>query len=339
MADMNDIVKLAVDTYRGNVENYSASQGSDVLRQAMIEANNGSTVLNYKSIRDGKCNGLFAFVEEILSNTVVEGLQESDFFNALVDFRNIPLGDKNLFVIEDTSDLFTVAEIADGTQGIRRQRLDTRSEVSIGTKVYAIRIYEELSRILAGRVDFNYLINKVSQSFSKKLLDDIYGVFASISANQIGGTAYFPAAGTYDEDALLDVIGHVEAASGGKTPTIIGTKKALRNLRESIQSDGAKEELHETGYYGRFFGTPCLAIPQRHKVGTTDFVMPDNQLTIIASDEKPIKVIREGDPLVIMGEPTMNGDLTQEYFYRESWGTGLVLAGKNTGFGHYEFTN
>ena len=337
MADMNDIVKLAVDTYRGNVEKYSISQGSDVLRQALIDANNGSTTLNYKAIRDGKCDGLFTLVEEILSNTVVEGLQESDFFNALVEFRNIPLGDKNIFVIEDNSDLFTVAEIADGTQGLRRQRMDTRTETSIGTKIYGIRIYEELSRILAGRVDFNYMINKVAQSFSKKLMDDIYGVFSSITAAQIGGAAYFPTAGTYDEDALLDVIAHVEAASGGKTPTIIGTKKALRQLKEGIQSDSAKEELHDTGYYGKFFGTPCLAIPQRHKVGSTQFVMPDNELTILATDEKPIKVVREGDPLMIMGEPTLNGDLTQEYFYRESWGTGLVLSGKNTGFGHYEF--
>lgn len=41
----------------------------------MVAANNGSTKLNYKAIRDGKCQGLFALVEEILSRTVVEGLQ------------------------------------------------------------------------------------------------------------------------------------------------------------------------------------------------------------------------------------------------------------------------
>ncbi len=75
MAEMHDIVKLAVDAYHGTVEKYSVNQSMDTLRQALIEANGGSTVLNYKNIRDGKCNGLFTLIEEILSRTVVEGLQ------------------------------------------------------------------------------------------------------------------------------------------------------------------------------------------------------------------------------------------------------------------------
>ena len=93
MADMNDIVKVAVDAYHGNVEQYSVGQSMDLLRKALVEANGGSTVLNYRNIRDGKCNGLFTLIEEILSRTVVEGLQASDYFNALVDFRNVAEGD------------------------------------------------------------------------------------------------------------------------------------------------------------------------------------------------------------------------------------------------------
>ena len=75
MTEMNDIIKVAVDAYRGNVEKYSVGQSMELLRNALIEANGGSTVLNYKNIRDGKCTGLFTLIEEILSRTVVEGLQ------------------------------------------------------------------------------------------------------------------------------------------------------------------------------------------------------------------------------------------------------------------------
>lgn len=94
MADFNDVVRLAVDAYHGAPTKYSVGESMDVLRQALIEANNGSSVLNYKAIRDGKCNGLFTLVEEILSRTIVEGFQGDEYFNALVDFRNIALGDK-----------------------------------------------------------------------------------------------------------------------------------------------------------------------------------------------------------------------------------------------------
>lgn len=335
MADMNNIVKVAVDAYHGNVEKYSVGQSMELLRQAMVEANGGSTVLNYKNIRDGKCNGLFTLIEEILSRTVVEGLQGDEYFNALVDFRNVAEGDKNLFEVED-SDLFVVSDAADGTQGIRRQRLGGVSETSIPTSMKFVKIYEELNRVLSGRVDFNHFIGKVSESFRKKLLNDIYSLWNSATADQLGGVTYFPAAGAYDEEALLDLIAHVEAAAGGKTATIVGTKKAIRNLDITPLGDKAKEDLYNMGYAGKFFGTPVVVAPQRHKVGSTEFVMPDDVLTIIAGDDKPIKVVYEGNPIVLMGNPMDNGDLTQEYLYGEKYGMGIVLAGGNAGIGRYE---
>lgn len=75
MSEINDVIKLAVDAYHGRVEQYSAGQSQDVLRQALIDANGGSTVLDYRKIRDGECKGLFTLIEQILSRTVVEGLQ------------------------------------------------------------------------------------------------------------------------------------------------------------------------------------------------------------------------------------------------------------------------
>lgn len=337
MAEMKDIVKLAVDAYKGNVEKYSVNQSQDALRQALIEANNGKTTLDYKAIRDGKCNGLFTLIEEILSNTIVEGLQGDEFFNAMVDFRNVAEGDQNLFLVEDKN-LFVIAEAADGTQGIRRQRLGGVTETAIPTTLKVVRIYEELNRVLAGRVDFNAFIGKVAESFRQKLLNDIYTLWSGVSAAQIGGTAYFPAAGSYDEDTLLGVIAHVEAAAGGKPATLIGTKKALRALRESIQGNNAKDELHAMGYYGTFYGTPCVAVPQRHQVGSTNFVLDDTVITVVAGDDKPIKVVYEGNPIVLMGDPMQNADFTQEYLYGEKYGMGIVLAGGNSGIGIYDMT-
>lgn len=335
MSEMKDIVKVAIDAYRGNVEKYSAGQSQELLRKALVEANGGSTVLDYKKIRDGECKGLFTLVEQILSSTVVEGLQGDEFFNALVDFRNVAEGDQNVFVVED-SNLFVVSEAADGTQGIRRQRLGGVSEVAIPTSLKIVRIYEELNRVLAGRVDFNTFINTVAESFRQKLLNDVYTLWSGATADQLGGITYFPTAGTYNEDTLLDVISHVEAAAGGKKATIVGTKKAIRNLKASIESDAAKNDLYNLGYYGNFYGTPVVVVPQRHKVGSTEFVMDDNAITIIAGDDKPIKVVYEGNPIVMMGDPMSNADFTQEYVYGEKYGMGIVLAGGNSGIGRYD---
>ena len=337
MSEYNEIVKLAVDTWHGKTEKYSKGESLDVLRKALIEANNGSTKIDYRAIRDGKCNGVFAIVEEILKVTVAEGLQGDEFFNGLVDFRNLPLGDKNEFEVEDKT-LFVVSEAADGTQGIRRQRLSGSTKVSIETTTKAIKIYEELNRVLSGQSDFNQFIAKVGKSFEQKILNDIYSLWSTASADELGGTYYYATGGSYSETALLDMIAHVEAAAGGAPATILGTAKALRNLAPSVQGVDSKNDLYNIGYYGSFYGTPTVKLPQRHAIGTTNFVFDDNTLTVIAGDDKPIKFVYEGDPLIIPGALFGNADLTQTYQYNEKYGLGLVLAGGNAGVGKYEIT-
>lgn len=331
----NEIVKVAVDAYHGKVQKYSVGESQDVLRQALIEMNDGETKLNPRKLRGAKGDEMFALIEEILKQTVVEGLTDDDYFNALVDFRNVAEGDKNVFVIEDNV-LFMVSDLADGTQGVQRQRISGVSEVSIPTSRKVIKIYEELDRVLAGRIDFNEFIDLVAKSFRQDLLEKIQALWNSASADDFGGAVYFPAAGTYDEGALLDVIAHVEAAANGEQATILCTKKGARMLGQSLQADSAKEDIYNQGYVGKFFGTPVVITPQRHKFGSTDFILPDNVFTVVAGSQKPIKVVYEGDPMVVMGNPMDNADLTYEYLYSEKYGAAIVLAGGNAGVGRYE---
>lgn len=335
MADMNQIVRVAVDAFHGKVTKYSHDDSMELLRTALVEANGGSTRIDYKAVRDGKCGEVFALVEEILQRTVYEGLRDNDFFMQLVDERNIAMGDQNIFEVED-SNLFTVADAAEGTQGIRRQRLDGSTTMTINTSFKVVRIYEELNRVLSGKVDFNHFINKVSESMKAKLLNDIYTLWTGVTADDIGGAAYFPAAGAYDEKTLLETIEHVEAAANGKSAIILGTKTALRNLAPAIQGNASRDDLYNMGYYGKFYGTNVVVLPQRHKVNSTEFQYDNDTLTILAGDDKPIKLVREGESIIIPGDPMNNRDLTQEYMYGEKYGLGLVLAA-NTGIGRYKF--
>lgn len=331
--DMRELVKLAIDARKGSVEKYSVKQANDTLREALVELNGGETKLNYKAIRDGKCNGLFALVETILDNSIIDGLQEDDFFMSMVDFRNVALGDENIFAVDDNN-LYVVAEVARGTQGIRRQRLAGVTETPIPTTPKAVRIYEELDRVLSGRVDFNKMIDLVDKSYRQKMLQDIYSLWATASGTQMGNL-YFPAAGSYNEGTLLTLIEHVEAAAGGKTATLVGTKAAIRSLVPSIVADGYKDDIYNLGYAGKFYGSPVVALPQRHLAGTTTFAFSDNVVNIIAGPDKPIKFVYEGDPIIKLGDPLDNADLTQEYLFIVRYGMGIVLAGGNSGIGRY----
>lgn len=246
MADFKEIVRLAVDTYHGRQQKYSKQDSLDVLRKALIDANGGSTALNYKALRDGGPNGLFALIEEILSRTVAEGLQGDEFFNQMVEYRNVAEGDKNEFVVED-HDLFIVSDSAKGVHGIRRQRIGGATKVSIPTVFKTVRFYEELNRVLAGLVDLNTFIQRVAESFRQKLLNDMYAAWNNATADDFGGNTYFPVAGSYDEDTLIEQIAHIEAAAGGKTATLLGTRKAIRNLAPAIQGSESKSDLYNLG--------------------------------------------------------------------------------------------
>ena len=101
MADKNAIVKLGLDIIRNQVNTEFASasreEQMEVLRKALVEANGGSTKLNYKSMRNN--TALFEIIETILEMNDVQGFEGNDFFEQFVDYRNLALGDENSFYI------------------------------------------------------------------------------------------------------------------------------------------------------------------------------------------------------------------------------------------------
>lgn len=342
MADIketNELVKLAVDAYHGKVKNYSLDQSQEVLRKALIDANNGKEYVDPRDIRDGKCNGLFRLLEVMLSRTVIEGLQESDPFMGYTDVRNLALGDKNVFYTEE-SFLYRVDEVAAGTQGIRRQRVGRRTEFSVNTSWHAVKVFDEADRVLAGRVNWNEMVANVATSFREDLLNEIYTLWANATQNDFGGDVFYPSAGSFDEDTMLDIIAHVEAAASGKTAVISGTKKALRALMPSIKEIGssdANNAIYHDGVIGSYFGTPVVVTPQRHQVNSTKFVFPDDILTVVATDDKFIHVVYEGNPIINAPSNLDMADLTFNYVYMEKYGCALTMP-YNGGIGRYKIT-
>ena len=86
--------------------------------------------------------------------------------------------------------------------------------------------------------------------------------------------------------------------------------------------------MYNFGFYGRFNGTNMVEMKQAHKAGTDTFALDDTKLWIVASDEKPVKVVNEGDGILNTKEATENADLTQEYVYIQAYGTGVICGDK-----------
>lgn len=313
--EKNDILKLAIDTMHGTVSgHFSKEDGSEALRQAFSELNGGSDKLTVKSFRDHP--ELFQIIEEIMPIMVEEGLRGDEMVFNLVDYRNIALGDENRFWTEDNSDLI-VSRIAEGSTAIRRQRLNAGQYVTIETQMHAIKVYEELNRLMAGRVDFNTLVDRLTRSFTRNMRNEILACFEGVTADTTGLNATYVKSGSFNAATLRELIAHVEAATGS-TATIVGTKAGLAKIRDndpnavSLASASAKEDLYNLGYFGKFDGTSMVSMRQAHKVGTDTFAINDNKIYVIAGSDKPIKFVREGEGLMITTDAMSRADLTQE---------------------------
>lgn len=323
------LIKLAVEAYHGSPnQEYSTADAMEVLRKALVEANNGSTKLNFKDIRDGKCNGVFSIAEVLIQKISEEGLRGDEFFTNFIEDRNTALGDTNVFHVEKEC-LFAVADIAEGTQGVRRQRIEAGSDITVSTQLRAVKVFEDLNRVLSGRIDFNTFVDRVGKSFTRDDLDSAYAAWVGMF-DKLDPT--YVRTGSYDEDALLDLVEHIEASTG-ETPIIVGTKKALRKIKTAVVSDTAENDLYNMGYYGKFNGVKMIMMKQRHADGGTDFMLPDDVVYIFAGDTKPVKRVTEGEVTMTMGNPMDNADLTQEFLMLKRTGIAIVM---DRDFGAYK---
>lgn len=332
MADKNQIVKLALDICKDRVNTEFASETKeeqmDALRSQLIEKNGGSKKLDYKSMRRNV--GLYEVIETILELNDVQGFENNRFFEQFVEYRNLALGDENYFYIEDNS-LFNIATNAEGIGSTVRQRINKGKNETIPTSLRTIEVYEELNRLLAGRIDIVEFVEKIRKSFEHKRMDTIYSTFYD-------GISKLPSAfsetGSYTEDKLLDLVAHVEASTDGEA-IIVGTKKALSKVTSAELSDAAKERYNQIGHYGVFNGTDMISIKQAHKVGTHVFAISDNDIWVLSSNGKPVKFVTEGDAIFDNGDTVTNADLTVSMFAGERWGVGVVL---NQLYGQYRIS-
>ena len=139
LAKMTDLQKLAMDCYEGKVKNYTNGNPEEVLRNEIVEKVGGEW--NYYNFQKNKWE-VYALISEMISANVSR--LSADTFADFCEVRDFALGDRVEFTVKNT-DLFKVANIADGINSTRRQRLLGKKIPTTAFKL-AVAIYEELDR-------------------------------------------------------------------------------------------------------------------------------------------------------------------------------------------------
>ena len=287
LAKITDLQKLALDCYEGKVKNYANGNPEDALRNEIIEKVGG--VWNYYNFQKNKWD-VYALISEMISVNVSR--LSADTFADFCEVRDFMLGDRVEFTVKN-NDLFKVANIADGINSTRRQRLLGKRIPTTAYKL-AISIYEELDRFLAGRIDWKSMVDNVSASFTQEIANQIAkameGAYEQLNSN-------FVKSGTYSDKELQALIAKVEGATGQKV-AIYGTAEALAN----VEGAGALIDAEDTrnfGYVQLFNGTKMVKINNVYDEVADKWALRNDVLYIIPAGEKIVRLGFEGDVTIL----------------------------------------
>lgn len=327
MAEKMTLVKTCVDFIKNPTQVQQYSNGKDIdesIRKAFFEIL-GTDKPTKKDIRRSEV-AVFEILEEILTETYLKSVQEDAFFQRFAETRNLALGDSQEFYVEDDAVLF-VSEHAGNHWNITRQKFEGGTSFPVKVKAFAAAVYGDFELFITGRLSFAKLIEKVGQAIQNKIYSEVAASFASATANL---PAAFQATGVYDEEELMDIVAHVEAASGTNA-VILGTRKGLAKvwggLDKALFTEAMKNTLAKTGRVDDVNGLTLAQLPQVHKANSFEFAYDDNQLLILpASDERFIKVVFEGeDEIKQVTDNTVHTDMSYEYKFITRFGTATIF--------------
>ena len=322
LAKLTDLQKLAMDCYEGKVQNYTNGNPEDALRNEIIEKVGGEWT--YYNFQKAKWD-VYALIGEMIGQNVSRLSAET--FADFCEVRDFMLGDKVQFEVKNT-DLYKVANIADGVNSTRRQRLLGKRIPTTAYKL-AIAIYEELDRFLAGRIDWRAMVENVSASFNQEIANQIAkameGAYEQLNSN-------FVKSGTYSDKELQTLIAKVEAATGQKV-TIYGTAEALAN----VEGAGAlidKEDTRNYGFVQLFNGTKMVKINNVYDEINDKWALRNDVLYVIPAGEKIVRLGFEGDVTILEDTTgTSRDDQQIEMLLMRKVHLGILSTAK---FGFYE---
>lgn len=320
LRNLTDLQKLSLDICKGKVEKYSATEGSDVIRQAIAEACGMENGFDIYKFQQNKYE-----VYRILSETVTIALSELmiEKYRDWVDFKDVALGDTVSFNITN-NDLFRVGLVADGTNEMRRQKL-LQGKLAMTGFPMGVKIYAEFLDFMMGKIDWQDLVSRVAKSMDNKIAELIV---KQIEGAYNGLDAKYVQSGTYDEEKLMELVQRVEAKTGEKV-TIMGTRKSLAKLRKgeiSTLSVNDKEDIRNHGFITVLQGVPVVEIPQTLDQND-DFALSSDMLFIVPAGTKIIKLGFEGDAYVYeVNDSSTRMDQQIEYMIMRRVQLGIVKA-------------
>ena len=251
----NDFNKLMFDYNHNTLDGISAREANDKIVEIfrnVIGCNDKSTKAEIRrGIRRNQVQ-LFDLIEVIIDDALVSGWQDNPFFKALVDVRNLALGDKNKFYVPDNS-VLSVMKVSGNHHDILRQRLGAGKTFRVETSWIAVKVYAEFERLLTGAEDFATLVGKITEAYDRYVNQAVYEALIGVGAT-LGAQWYKSSALNESTKETLRTLCMDVAMASDSEVVIMGTRAALASVFDltnvSWASSEMKNEKYTTGRFG-----------------------------------------------------------------------------------------
>lgn len=308
----DEVKNLMFDLYKGELsEGMTQREAEDNLRE-LSRAIFGLTEETVKDSRARKrayrdfARAYFDVIEEVVDWTVSTGLKENEWFNALVNYKNLNDGDENLFVQEHEEVILSIAKMGKRHHDTILQRLPQGKTYSLDTDLYGAAVGADIDKYLLGQEDWTKLVDAITRAFIVMIQDLIFDEVMN-AASKLPVQAGFVETGALtkaNKKKFNKVLQNVSVANANAEVVIFGTMVGLQELENLIEinwiANSQKEAVaanNRLGNYGRY---QLVEIPQRFaRNDVTKDVYDDNKLFIFASgDNKLVDMVDVGETLI-----------------------------------------
>lgn len=315
MENKQDLEHLAREVYFNRNFSQNGVSGSEAMRKLVLEKLGGEySYYAWKEHKDEVFQLISVAIDAVLPTLI------TNQFDTLADVKNLALGDKNVFEVED-SRMITVGLVSAGNTDIRRQTITGR-KFSVETDWYGAAVYTEFQQFVTGNIDWTKLVNKVADAFVNKMGSQIYD---SIVTSYSLLTATRKQEGEFDTEKLAQLAQHVGIAAGGKEVAVYGTRAALAKVSKKADlSDAMRDEKNSVGFLGRIDGVPLICLPQAYKPNTNEFAMDDNTLLVLPQGEKIVAIAMEGDVITDEPDNMLRNDMQMSFETLKKYGLSVL---------------
>lgn len=275
----------------------------------------------------------FDIIEDTVNVAVQVGLQESDWFNELVETKTIGYHDRQDFYT-DTEAILSVAKAGTSHHDHVLQRLGVGSPITIPTELHVVKVGADINKYIAGQVDWSKLIDAITTAYIADIQKDVYGQIA-VAVGQLPAT--FKSTGNLVKATFDDIIERVSMANNGAEVVLMATRAGVAAINgiQNVQyiADFQKDNHANSGSIGIYEGNRVIVVPNRFSDNTmTSKVFADQIMImpVIGDAGKFIKYIEEGDIMIseIMERDSKYTSDIQTYEVQRRYGTGVVLGRK-----------